>query len=41
VVVRGPSVAIVIPNWNGVRYLPDCLNSLEALDYPRDFRVSR
>ena len=34
--VRGPSVAIVIPNWNGVRYLPDCLNSLEALDYPRD-----
>jgi GT2 family glycosyltransferase len=35
-VVRGPSVAIVIPNWNGVRYLPDCLNSLEALDYPRD-----
>jgi GT2 family glycosyltransferase len=35
-VVSGPSVAIVIPNWNGARHLPDCLNSLEALDYPRD-----
>jgi GT2 family glycosyltransferase len=31
-----PSVAIVIANWNGASHLPDCLNSLEQLDYPRE-----
>ena len=31
-----PSVAIVIPSWNGVAHLPDCLDSIEELDYPRD-----
>ena len=31
-----PSVAVVIPNWNGVEHLPDCLASLSALDYPSD-----
>lgn len=35
-VVEGPSVAIVIPNWNGVQHLPDCLDSLECLEYPRE-----
>lgn len=27
-------VSIVIPNWNGKRFLPACLNSLRVLDYP-------
>jgi GT2 family glycosyltransferase len=31
-----PSVAVVIPNWNGVEHLPDCLASIAALDYPVD-----
>src|SRR2546423_11559117 len=31
-----PSVAVVIPNWNGAAHLPHCLDSLEAVDYPRD-----
>jgi GT2 family glycosyltransferase len=31
-----PSVAVVIPSWNGKVHLPDCLNSLRAVDYPRD-----
>jgi len=31
-----PSVAIVIANWNGATHLPDCLDSLEQLDYPSD-----
>ena len=30
-----PSVAVVIANWNGAAHLPDCLDSLAALDYPR------
>jgi GT2 family glycosyltransferase len=30
------TVAVVIPNWNGSTHLPDCLDSLEQLDYPRD-----
>jgi GT2 family glycosyltransferase len=29
-----PSVSIVIPNWNGAEHLPDCLDSIEQLDYP-------
>ena len=35
-VAEGPSVAIVIPNWNGVQHLPDCLDSVDSLEYPRD-----
>lgn len=31
-----PSVAIVIANWNGAAHLPDCLDSVERLDYPAD-----
>ncbi len=27
-------VSIVIPNWNGVRYLPTCLDSLRKQTYP-------
>ena len=28
-------VSVIIPNWNGVRFLPECLNSLRAQSYPR------
>lgn len=28
-----PKVNIVIPNWNGLRFLPPCLNSLERQTY--------
>src|SRR5262249_35637960 len=31
-----PSVAIVVPNWNGAGHLPDCLDALRNLDYPPD-----
>jgi len=31
-----PSVALVIPSYNGSRFLPECLDSVAALDYPRD-----
>jgi GT2 family glycosyltransferase/glycosyltransferase involved in cell wall biosynthesis len=31
-----PSVSVVVVNYNGARHLPTCLDSLEALDYPRD-----
>jgi hypothetical protein len=35
-----PKVAIIIINYNGLQYLPDCLNSLASLTYPReDFKV--
>jgi len=27
---------VVIPNWNGAALLPDCLDSVDALDYPAD-----
>jgi GT2 family glycosyltransferase len=30
-----PLVSVIIPNWNGVRYLPECLGSLRAQSYPR------
>jgi GT2 family glycosyltransferase len=33
-----PKVSVVILNWNGLRYLDDCLPSLEAQTYP-DFEV--
>jgi GT2 family glycosyltransferase len=30
-----PSVALVIPTYNGAGFLPECLDSVAALDYPR------
>lgn len=29
-----PLVSVVIPNWNGARYLPACLDALRAQTYP-------
>jgi len=29
-----PLVSIVIPNWNGLRFLETCLNALAAQTYP-------
>lgn len=31
-----PKVAIILVNYNGRKYLPDCLSSLAGLDYPKD-----
>lgn len=31
-----PFVSIIIPNWNGARWLPQCLDSLLAQSYPSD-----
>jgi GT2 family glycosyltransferase len=31
-----PSVALVIPSYNGSGFLPECLESIAALDYPHD-----
>jgi GT2 family glycosyltransferase len=31
-----PSVAIVIPNWNGAQHLPECLDAVGELSYPQD-----
>jgi GT2 family glycosyltransferase len=31
-----PSVAIVIPNWNGAHHLPECLDAVGELDYPAE-----
>jgi GT2 family glycosyltransferase len=31
-----PTVTVVVLNWNGRDYLPDCFDSLVALDYPVD-----
>jgi GT2 family glycosyltransferase len=36
--VRHPAVTIVIPNWNGRSWLPDCLHSVYDQHY-RDFQV--
>lgn len=33
-----PRVSILIPNWNGMRFLPECLAALEAQTF-RDFEV--
>jgi O-antigen biosynthesis protein len=33
-----PAVSVIILNWNGGSYLPDCLAALLAVDYP-DYRV--
>lgn len=30
-----PLFSVVIPNWNGARHLPPCLNALRAQTYPR------
>ena len=30
-----PLTSIIIPNYNGVRFLPACLNTLQAQTYPR------
>jgi GT2 family glycosyltransferase len=30
-----PLVSVVIPNWNGERHLPTCLDALRAQTYPR------
>nr|MBN1228344.1 glycosyltransferase family 2 protein [Anaerolineae bacterium] len=32
---EGPLVSIVIPNWNGVEFLPTCLDSLRQQSYDR------
>jgi GT2 family glycosyltransferase len=32
----GPRVSVVIPNWNGRRWLPECLRSLAAQTDPAD-----
>ncbi len=29
-----PTVSVIIPNWNGARLLPDCLESLRRQTYP-------
>ena len=31
---QAPFVSIVIPNFNGMDHLEECLSSLERLDYP-------
>jgi GT2 family glycosyltransferase len=33
-----PSVSVIIPNWNGSRLLPTCLDSLKRQTYP-DFEI--
>jgi GT2 family glycosyltransferase len=35
---QNPLVSIVIPAWNGIEYIEDCLNSLLSQDYP-DFEI--
>lgn len=34
-ILKYPSVAIIIVNWNGKKYLKDCLSSLQELLYPK------
>jgi hypothetical protein len=29
-----PKVSIIIPNWDGAKYLPTCFNALEKQTYP-------
>ena len=31
-----PSVALVVPTYNGARFLEECLASVAALDYPKE-----
>lgn len=35
---QAPSASIIIPTWNGIAYIEDCLDSLLAQDYP-EFEV--
>ena len=38
--MAAPLVSVVIPNWNGARYLRACLDSLRAQTYqPREILV--
>ncbi|MBN1564850.1 MAG: glycosyltransferase family 2 protein [Anaerolineae bacterium] len=32
--ITKPLFSVVIPNWNGARYLPTCLNALQKQTYP-------
>jgi len=34
-----PKTAVIILNWNGMKYLPDCLGTLVKQDYPKDDRA--
>ena len=31
---HSPLLSIIIPNWNGARHLPTCLDSLRRQTYP-------
>ncbi|RJQ33017.1 MAG: glycosyltransferase [Actinobacteria bacterium] len=31
-----PKVSIILVNYNGIKHLPTCLNSLKELDYPKE-----
>lgn len=33
-----PKTAVIILNWNGMKYLPDCLGTLAKQDYPKQDR---
>ncbi|MFH0856856.1 MAG: glycosyltransferase family 2 protein [bacterium] len=33
-----PKTAVIILNWNGMKYLPDCLGTLVKQDYPKEDR---
>ncbi len=35
---NSPLLSVIVPNWNGARFLPDCLNSLRNQTY-RNFEV--
>jgi GT2 family glycosyltransferase len=32
--VKQPLISVVVPNWNGVEYLPTCLDALDAQTWP-------
>ncbi len=32
--IESPLVSVIIPNWNGAKFLPTCLNALRAQTYP-------